>query len=117
MTRRHVQIVLGLLWLLDAALQAQPFMFTRGFADQVIVPAAAGEPPLIAGPVKWAADLIAHSPPAFNGLFVAVQLLIGGGLLVRATARLALGASIAWALGVWYFGEGLGGSPAPTPPC
>src|SRR4051812_4608300 len=35
-TRRHLQIVLGLLWLLDGVLQAQPFMFTRDFATQTI---------------------------------------------------------------------------------
>lgn len=31
------------------------------------------------------------------------------GLLIRRTARLALAGSIAWALGVWYLGEGLSG--------
>jgi hypothetical protein len=37
---------------------------------------------------------------------------LGVGLLVPRTARLALAASIAWALGVWYFGEGLSGLPS-----
>ena len=41
--------------------------------------------------------------------FAALQLLLGVGLLVRRTARLALAVSIAWALGVWYLGEGLSG--------
>jgi hypothetical protein len=35
-TRRLLQIALGLLWLLDGLLQAQPFMFTRGVATEVI---------------------------------------------------------------------------------
>jgi hypothetical protein len=41
--------------------------------------------------------------------FAAVQLLLGVGLLVPRTARLTLAASIGWALGVWYLGEGLSG--------
>ncbi len=41
--------------------------------------------------------------------FAAIQLLIGVGLLLPRSARLALAASIAWALGVWYLGEGLSG--------
>jgi hypothetical protein len=48
-------------------------------------------------------------PAAWNVPFVTVQLLLGVGLLVPRTARPALAASIAWALGVWYFGEGLYG--------
>ena len=37
-------VALGLVWLLDAALQFQPFMFTRGFVTQVIDPARHGQP-------------------------------------------------------------------------
>jgi hypothetical protein len=35
-----LQICLGLLWLLDAALQYQPFMFGPGFVTDGIEPAA-----------------------------------------------------------------------------
>ncbi len=45
----------------------------------------------------------------WNVPFAAIQLLLGFGLLVPRTARLTLAASIAWALGVWYVGEGLAG--------
>jgi hypothetical protein len=38
-----------------------------------------------------------------------IGALLGVGLLVRRTARVALAASIAWALGVWWLGEGLTG--------
>jgi hypothetical protein len=41
--------------------------------------------------------------------FAAIQLLLGVGLLVPRTARLALAASLPWALAVWFFGEGLSG--------
>jgi hypothetical protein len=108
-TRRHLQIALGLLWLLDGALQAQPFMFTRGFATQVIAAGGQGQPGFVAGPLDWAANIIAAHPVAWNVPFAVIQLLLGVGLLVPRTARLTLAASIAWALGVWYLGEGLSG--------
>lgn len=108
-TRRHIQVALGLSWLLDGALQAQPFMFTRGFATQVIAGVGEGQPGFVSAPVHWASTVIAAHPVAWNVPFAAIQLLLAVGLLVPRTARVALGASIAWALGVWYLGEGLGG--------
>jgi hypothetical protein len=108
-TRRHLQVALGLLWLLDAALQAQPFMFTRGFATQVIAPVGQGQPGFVSGPVHWASTVIASHPVVWNVPFAGIQLLLGVGLLVRRSARLALATSIAWALGVWYLAEGFSG--------
>ena len=32
-SQRALQVVLGLFWILDAALQFQPFMFGRGFVE------------------------------------------------------------------------------------
>jgi hypothetical protein len=108
-TRRHLQIVLGLFWLLDGALQLQPFMLGAGFARQIIDPVAAGQPAFVAVPVHWAANLIAAHPVAWDLPFAAIQLLIGLGLLFPRTVKLALATSIAWSLGVWFFGEGLSG--------
>jgi hypothetical protein len=109
MTRRQLQIALGLLWLLDGALQSQPFMFTRDFATQVIAPSGLGQPAFVSAPVHWVSTVIAAHPVAWNVPFAGLQLLLGAGLLVRRTARLTLAVSIAWALGVWYLGEGFGG--------
>ena len=108
-TRRQIQVVLGLLWLLDGALQLQPFMLGTGFARQVIAPVGIGQPLVVSGPIHWAANVIAAHPVVWDLPFAAAQLLIGLGLLVPRTARLALAASIPWALGVWFFGEGLSG--------
>ena len=109
LSRRGLQVALGVLWLLDAALQAQPFMFTRGFATQVIAPTGQGQPHLVSGPVEFVSTLVATHPFAWNLVFAGVQLLLGVGLLVRRTARVTLAASIVWALGLWYLGEGLSG--------
>src|SRR4051794_34298893 len=108
-TRRQLQISLGVLWLLDGLLQAQPFMFTKGFATQVMDPAGQGQPGFVSVPVHWVSTVIAAHPAAWNAPFAGIQLLLGIGLLVPRTARVALGASIVWALGVWYLGEGLSG--------
>jgi hypothetical protein len=108
-TRRHLQIALGLLWLLDGALQLQPFMLRTSFARQILDPVAAGQPHFVSAPVQWAANIIAAHPVAWDVPFATVQLLIGLGLLVPRTAKLTLAASIPWALGVWFFGEGLSG--------
>jgi hypothetical protein len=109
MSRRQVQVALGVLWILDGALQLQPFMFGRGFAEQVIAPAGEGQPGFVSSGVQWAADLVVSQPVAWDLAFAAVQLAIGLGLLVPRTVRPALSASLAWSAGVWFFGEGLGG--------
>jgi hypothetical protein len=109
LTRRHLQIALGLVWLLDGALQLQPFMLGSRFANEVIAPTAAGQPHVVSAPVLWGARVIAAHPAAWDVPFAAIQLLIGLGLLVPRTARLALAASLPWALGVWFFGESLAG--------
>lgn len=107
--RRGLQLCLGLLWLLDAALQYQPFMFGRAFVTRIIEPAAAGNPHWVTSPVTWASQVMLHNMAAFNAMFASVQLLIAAGLLFRRTVKPALALSIMWAVQVWWFGESLGG--------
>ncbi len=108
-SRPAIRILLGLLWLLDGALQLQSFMFTKGFALAIVAPSASGQPFFVAGPVEWNARVLAAHPVALNGLFASIQLALGLGFLFRRTARLAIVSSVVWAGGVWYLGEGLGG--------
>jgi hypothetical protein len=112
--RRALQVVLGVIWLLDAALQFQPYMFTKAFVSQVIAVNAAGNPAVIADPITWSAGLMMHHAALYNALFATIQLLLAVGLLYRPTAKVALAASIPWAIGVWWIGEGLGGLLAGT---
>ncbi len=107
--RRGLQIALGAAWLLDAALQYQPYMFGKGFITQVLAPATMGSPALIAGPAMAAARLVGHDVAAWNALFATAQLALAAGLLWRRTARAALAGTIVWALGVWLLAEGAGG--------
>lgn len=106
---RRLQIALGLLWLGDGALQLQPFMFRRSFVTQIIAPNTADQPGWVSAPIAFAEHLIEPRVALFNGLAATLQILIGLGLLYRPTIRIALIGSVAWALGVWWIGEGLGG--------
>jgi hypothetical protein len=106
--RRALQLGLAAVWLLDAVLQYQSFMFTKGFS-QMIGGTAAGNPFVIARPITWNANLVGHHLALVNTIFATIQLLIGLGIALRPTVRVALAGSIVWALGVWWFGEGLGG--------
>jgi hypothetical protein len=108
-TQRTLQVILGLFWLLDAALQFQPYMFGQGFVKSFILVSAQGQP----APVAWFITNVGHfiSPDVavWNAFFALIQVFIGAGLLFRRTVRPALAVSFAWVLGVWFFGEGLGG--------
>jgi hypothetical protein len=106
--RRVLQLVLAGIWLLDGLLQYQSFMYTAAFG-QMIGDTAAGNPGVIARPISWNAALVEHHLVLLNTVFATLQLLLGLGIAYRPTVRLALAASIAWSLGVWWFGEGLGG--------
>jgi hypothetical protein len=107
--RRRLQIALGLLWLLDAALQFQPYMFSRAFATDILAASAAGSPGLIAGPVRTASQLVLHNVAAWNAAFAVIQLALAAGLLWRPAVRAALAGTIVWSLAVWWLGESFGG--------
>ncbi len=107
--RRGIQITLGVAWLADGGLQLQPFMFGRGLVNQILVPSYMGSPAGVTGPAMAFTRLVLHAPAAWNAAFAVSQLLLGAALLWRPSVRAALAASIVWALGVWWVGEGLGG--------
>jgi len=106
---RKLQVALGLIWLMDGALQLQPFMFRRAFVTQIIAPNEIDQPGFVAGPIKLAAHLIEPRIVLFNLFAVTIQVLIGIGLIYRPTVKAALVTSFGWALGVWWMGEGMGG--------
>ena len=106
--RRVLQLALAASWLLDGLLQYQSFMYTQAFG-LMIGGTAQGNPGVIARPISWNAALVEHHLVLLNTVFATIQLLLGLGIAYRPTIRVALAASIAWSLAVWWFGEGLGG--------
>lgn len=106
-SRRMIQICLGLIWLVDGALQFQSVMYGPGFIA-ALKASGMGQPAWIAHSVTWAANTMHSQQVLFNTLFALLQILIGLGLLHRRTVRPALAVSFAWSLLVWWLGEGFG---------
>jgi hypothetical protein len=107
-TQRVLQVVLGLFWILDAALQFQPYMFTKAFVNDNILASASGQPNVVDWVITKVGHFIDPHVAVWNTFFALIQLAIGAGLLFRRTVRPALAVSFLWVLGVWVFGEGLG---------
>lgn len=108
--QRTYQLILATVWLLDAVLQIQPFMFSRGpdgFSG-MLNETAAGNPGWIAHSITWNASIVYHQPILTNSVFAGIQFLIAFGIIYRRTCKPALVLSIVWSIGVWWFGEGLG---------
>jgi cytochrome oxidase Cu insertion factor (SCO1/SenC/PrrC family) len=113
--RRVLRIGLGLLWLLDGLLQAQPAMAV-GLPSQVIEPAAQTSPAWVQHLVNWGGTTWSYHPVQAGAAAVWIQVGIGLWLLFAARgplSRLAAVASVGWGLVVWVFGEALGGIFAP----
>jgi hypothetical protein len=108
--QRTFRLVLATIWLLDAALQLQPVMFTRGSGgfSGMLSGVAAGNPGFLYHSVTWNASNVYHHPVLSNTIFASIQFLIAFGIVYRRTCRPALVLSIVWAVGVWWFGEGAG---------
>ena len=109
--QRTFQLVLATVWLLDAILQIQPFMFTRGqngFSG-MLNGMAPGNPGVLGHAITWNGSIVYHQPVLTNAVFAVIQFLIAFGIAAKRTVKPALALSIVWSVGVWWFGEGLGG--------
>jgi hypothetical protein len=110
-TRRRVRVALGLLWLLDAGLQAAPAPFTADWWRTDLAQSVMGQPMPVNHSIFWAVNIIAAHPAVWNSCFVAIQAAFGLALIAGRFDRVAIVASIPWALGVWWVGEGFGTIP------
>jgi hypothetical protein len=106
---RRLQLVLAALWAIDALLALQPENFTSSLVFRTILGNAENQPQPIFGSLVWASHLLGPYPVELNVAIIVVQLLIATGLLWPRTVKPALALSVAWALGVWWLGEGFGG--------
>jgi hypothetical protein len=107
--RRVLQLVLATIWLLDGILQLQSFFFTKSFGLQMISGMSSGNPSVVARPISWSGSIIGHHSVLTDTVFALVQCGLGFAIAWRPTVKIGLAASIAWAVGVWWIGEALGG--------
>jgi hypothetical protein len=108
-TRRGIQIALGVIWLIDGVLQFQTFMYSHAFITDVLEINAPGQPSFIGDPIMTFARFYSHDQTLWNTLAAEIQCAIGLGLIVsRRSVRAALAVSFFWAFVVWWFGEGFG---------
>ncbi|GGM68006.1 hypothetical protein GCM10007108_02560 [Thermogymnomonas acidicola] len=101
---RGIRTVLGSLWLLDGALQLQPFL-SFFFTETVSVPSW---PPFLSHIDSGALAIWNTDPIVFNTLAGGIQVMLGLTLLLRSEGglfRAAAVGSIAWSVVVWVFGE------------
>jgi hypothetical protein len=114
---RGVQVALGALWLLDGLFQFKGFMYTHGIVSEVFAPAAEKQWSIVGGPMTTFDDFYGRDLTLWNTLAGEIQVVIGLGLMLsRKTVKPALVVSFAWALLVWWFGEGFGGLTSNTMP-
>jgi hypothetical protein len=108
--QRTFQLLLATVWLLDAVLQLQPFMFTRGSNgfSGMLSGLAGGNPHWVAHSITWNSSIVEHHAVLTNTFFALIQFAIAFGITSTRTVKPALALSIVWALGVWWFGEGAG---------
>jgi hypothetical protein len=104
-----LQLVLATFWLIDGVLQLQAFFFTKTFGLQMISGMSQGNPSIIARPITWSGSTIGHHAVITDALFAVAQTGIAMAIAWRPTVKVGLAVSIAWAVGVWWVGEGLGG--------
>jgi hypothetical protein len=109
LSRKALQRVLGVLWLIDGLLQLQPQMFTMNMVNGVMKPYLSGQPGLFEPSLQFIVNQTTFHLIEVNLLIVIVQVLLGLGFLLlpeRWMFELVM-ASIVWALIVWYGGEGM----------
>jgi hypothetical protein len=113
--RQVLRTGLGVLWIFDGLLQAQPAM-PGDLPSRVLAPAAAGSPGWVLHTVGWAAAVWSAHPVEAAAGAVWIQLGIGVWLLSAASPRWSRAAglmSLGWGLIVWIFGEAFGSMLAP----
>ena len=110
--RRRLRACVGLLWLIAAGLQLQPFMFGREFSDDVLGSAALSQPAPLAHLITTIQHQVAQHPTAWNWPFAVTEFAIGAGMVMarrERLVRLVCAGSVGLGLGIWLVGEGAGG--------
>ena len=109
LSRKTLQRIIGVLWLIDGLLQLQPQMFTMNMVNGIMKPMLQGQPGLFEPSLQFIVTQTTLHLTAVNLLIAIVQILLGLGFLFLSGdwVKWLVFASIVWAFIVWYGGEGM----------
>jgi hypothetical protein len=109
LSRKALQRILGVLWLIDGLLQLQPQMFTMNMVNGIMKPMLQGQPGLFEPSLQFIVSQTTLHLTEVNLLIATVQVLLGLGFLFLSGAwvKWLVFASIVWSFIVWYGGEGM----------
>ncbi len=109
LSRKALQRLLGVLWLIDGLLQFQPQMFTMNMVNGIMKPMLNGQPGLFEPSLQFIVNQTTLHLTAVNLLIGIVQVCLGLGFLLFPDrwVKWLVFASIVWAFIVWYGGEGM----------
>lgn len=110
--RRGLRIALGVIWLIDAGLQAEGPKFAHNYPLGTLAQSVMGEPAWVSRSIYAALDPFVSHWAWWNLASVLVEAAIGICLVTGRSTRLALGVSFVWAVAVWWLGEGFGMVPS-----
>src|SRR5579863_6815158 len=107
LSRKALQRVLGVLWLIDGLLQFQPQMFTMNMVNGIMKPMLNGQPGFIGPSLQFIVNQTTLHLFEVNLLIGVVQVLLGLGFLLlpdRWVKELVF-PSFVWLFIFWYGGE------------
>lgn len=109
LSRKTLQRIIGVLWLIDGLLQLQPQMFTMNMVNGIMKPMLQGQPGIFEPSLQFIVNQTTLHLTAVNLLIAIVQILLGLGFLFLSGdwVKWLVFASIVWAFIVWYGGEGM----------
>jgi len=109
LSRKALQRIIGVLWLIDGLLQLQPQMFTMNMVNGIMKPMLQGQPGLFEPSLQFIVTQTTLHLTAVNLVIAIVQVLLGLSFLLLPDrwVKEVVFASIVWALIVWYGGEGM----------
>jgi hypothetical protein len=109
LSRKALQRILGVLWLIDGLLQLLPQMWTMNMVNGVMKPMLDGQPGFVEPSLQFIVNQTTTHLIAVNLLISVVQILLGLGFIFLSDRWIKelVWASIVWAVVVWYGGEGM----------
>jgi hypothetical protein len=109
LSRKTLQRILGVLWLIDGLLQLQPLMFTGNMINSIMKPMLQGQPGIFEPSLQFIVTQTTLHLTAANIVVAIVQILLGLGFLLLSDRWIkeVVIVSIVWAFIVWYGGEGM----------